>query len=884
LFTSSLELSRQLTGLMANLSTETDVSAEADLMRELAVYTAASRVRAALLAPMDSSATTSVHDYEQLGFVGVTAHNRELVDSLVADALSDGDTMLDMIAHVSDRLAQFESLRAWALQGGEGEQISVVVGEDPASQLNKIADKLDALFTDSDYDDVMVDFLTAAMLGNDDRYVFASMDVPSGSALLSAVELPISQLSELLSAGSILIEGRDAEGRWQPLSEVVAVEGDSGVIALDASYQGFSGFRVSASNTVSAELRGALVGTTVSFETRVLETETLASPLQGVEHLAALSPALAAQLLSWSGADTWSDYAALNQVLPTFNALQAGYVSFYEGTPDADALRSMLRLSLSLASVDGGASSTLQVSAGDFGWSDIEALTGIELGSDTEVAALLSELSAAYAGDEGVEAVVSVLHRKAWLAESEGLLDASFNELASRIFALSNDDMDDAGVLQEVARLGSVIKFKQLLDGTDVALTVEDVTHFGLGDLAETQLASFARYVSTQSAALHANERDLHDVFEAFDSHYTEAQLALDGLLSGPSWVEREVSLTDDDSLSRLMTLLSTEYGDNQAVYSGLVTAILGAVAGTERTLATIGLDEGPVDYVSFLDASGEPLSSLSGVSVRCYRSAEDVEGELLSLTADTVEAGRFVLPSAAMDCSHIELVTTGYPASVQQLASIRVMGVEHGLSASHLDALGYEGFDADDIPRLYQLASVGLMHNSDLAVDELLAVYQQLKPLYDWQDDLPAMAGIGAWPGAMGGMGTTGGMGAMADEQLAALWQWAQGGESENNDLSSVFASNSPSSALSMVDASDGISDFTGGYGFSLIDKTTNLPLWDFNEEDWFEALTGTQASAQQQDARESEGPDSVSDLPYVPQTDWASLLDQLAQDDIFS
>ena len=765
LFKSSLALSRELTGLMSSLSGETDASSEASLMQELAVYTAASRVRAALLAPEGSTATTSVQDYEQLGFVGVADHNRALVDTLVTQALLEGNDSVDIAAQVAESLAQFDSLRAWALQSGESERVGVTVGEDPAAQLDKIADKLDVLFADSDYDDVLVDFLTQSLLGDDDRYVFASVEVEEGSALLSAVELPVAQLGELLSAGSIVIEGRDAEGRWQQLSEVVAMEGDSGVITLESAYQGFSGFRVSAAGSVSAEVRAALAGATVWFETQTLEATAFATPLEGVEHLTALSPTLAAQLLSWSDADDWSDYHALNQVLPTFSALQEGYVAFYEGTPDATALRAMLRLSLSLAAGEDAASSALQASAGSFAWSDVEALTGIELSSDADVDALLSELSSAYASDEGVAAVVSELHRKAWLAESEGLLDASFNELATRVFALSNDDMDDAGVLQEVARLGSVIKFKQLLEGSEVELSVEDVAHFGLGELAEGQLAGFTRYLATQAAAVRADETDLHDVLGAFVTEQADAQIALEALLAGPSWVEREVAINADDSLSRLLSLLSAEYGDNSAVYSGLVTAILGAVASTERTLATIAFEDGPVDYVELLDASGERLSALAGISVRCYRNADDAEGELLSLTPVADEIGRFALPAMAAGCSHIELVTTGYPEAVQQMASVRVLGQDHGLTAGHLAALGYDGFDADDIPRLYQLASVALTHNSDLAVDTLLEVYQQLKPLYDWQDGLQG-TGLGAWQGLGTDLGT---------EQLAALWQWAE-------------------------------------------------------------------------------------------------------------
>ena len=749
---------------MSSLSGETDASSEASLMQELTVYTAASRARAALLAPEGSTATTSVQDYEQLGFVGVADHNRALVDTLVTQALLEGDDSVDIVAQVSESLAQFESLRAWALQSGESERVGVTVGEDPAAQLDKIADKLDVLFADSDYDDVLVDFLTQSMLGDEDRYVFASVEVEDGSALLSAVELPVAQLGELLSAGSIVIEGRDAEGRWQRLSEVVAIEGDSGVITLESAYQGFSGFRVSAAGAVSPDVRAALTGATVWFETQTLEATAFATPLEGVEHLTALSPSLAAQLLSWSDADDWSDYHALNQVLPTFSALQEGYVAFYEGTPDATVLRAMLRLSLSLAAGDDAASSALQASAGSFTWSDVEALTGIELGSDADVDALLSELSSAYVSDEGVAAVVSELHRKAWLAESEGLLDASFNELATRVFALSNDDMDDAGVLQEVARLGSVIKFKQLLEGSEVELSVEDVAHFGLGELAEGQLAGFTRYLATKASAVRSDET-VNDVLSAFVTERADAQIALDTLMAGPNWVEREVAINTDDSLSRLLSLLSAEYGDNSAVYSGLVTAILGAVSSTERTLATIAVDDGPVDYVELLDASGERLGALTEISVRCYRNAEDAKGELLVLESVADEAGRFALSSIAKDYSHIELVTTDYPQAVQQLASVRVMGEEHNLTAAHLSSLGYDGFEADDIPRLYQLASVAMTQNSDVTVDTILNVYQQLKPLHDWQDGLQG-TGLGTWKG----LGTD-----LSTEQLATLWQWAE-------------------------------------------------------------------------------------------------------------
>ena len=81
-----------------------------------------------------------------------------------------------------------------------------------------------------------------------------------------------------------------------------------------------------------------------------------------------------------------------------------------------------------------------------------------------------------------------------------------------------------------------------------------------------------------------------------------------------------------------------------------------------------------------------------------------------------------------------------------------------------------------------------------------------------------------------------------------------------------------------------DGISSTFDNYSFMLFDKLTNLPVFDWVDEEWFQAPEGEDTSALNQGATESSGDDSETDAAYLPQTDWATLLDQLPQDDTFS
>ena len=743
LFTPGAELSRTLTNLMMSLNAETDAESEAAILRDLAVYTAASRVRSVLLAPAGTLETT-VEDYEQLGINGVSDVNRGLVDAVIKSALMSGDTAVDLGAQVASKLAQFDSLRSWALQSSETQRVSVLVGNDPAAQLDRVADKLDQLFPNSDYDDVLVDFLTQELRGEGDRYVLATLDDDlTEASLLASVELPADTLSAVLAAGSLVIEGRDTQGRWQLLSEIVSADGESGVISLEPMYQGMTGYRLSVANDVASSVREALAGESIIFETRSIHSDVFAEPLEGVANLATLAPVLAAQLLQWSGAQEWADYQALDQVIPVFKALHDGYVDFYEGSPDAMALRAMLRLSLSLPEAsDTAALSHLLSTAGAFSWSDVESLTGIELTSDAAVDALLQELSSAYASESGVAAVVSQLHKGAWLAESESLLAESFDELASQVFRLSNEDMSDQSLAAEIARLGSVIKFKQLLDGADVVLTADDVEHFGLSGLSAENIPMFTTYLSAQSSELNGDTLGLQGAVNSFVERQLQAQLALDALLEGPSWIERDVAVETDTSLSRLMTLLSAEYGENTAAFNGLVAAVLGAVSETEQVLATFSVSDGPVSQLEFLDASGDRMMASSGLSVRGFAGESDIEGELLTLTPVPGEVGRFALPTAVSSYTHFELVAEGYVGAVPTVSAVRVMGETYGLTPDHLASLGYEGLGASDIPILYKLAAAADAQADTVVVDDIVSAYEALRPVLGWQN--------GQWLGQM--------------------------------------------------------------------------------------------------------------------------------------
>ena len=841
----------------------------ATAMRELAVYTAASKVQSALLASDGVNATTSAADYQKLGFNEITDSNKGLADLVVFKALSSGNSDMDLASAIDTAVEQFDRLLALASPAAEANRITTLVNDDVSLQLGRVAEQWDALFGDSTYDDTLVEFLSEQLLDDDGRFMLASVDLTGTPGKLTAVELPSGLSMSELPTNALQIEGRDASGKWQALPQSSMSMGANGVVTLSQNGEYFTGFRVMLSDAVAAETRQLLVGETVVFVANSVDTSAFAMPLEGLGALSTLDPVMASQLISWSAPDDWTSFQALDHIVPVFKSLSEAYTAFYGGDPDAGVQQSILRLAVSLSSAN---DAVLLSSMSELTAADVQTLTGIDVVSASAVEAFVADLLEAQAEDSGIDGAIERLFMHAWRYGSEQLLLESFDELATRVVNLSNEDMNDPAFVREAERLGSVIRFKQLLDGIDgteqaAVLESSDFEYFGVD--MPSDLTRFADYLGANRTAILTGTQSMSESISAFETELLAAQVALDSLFGDSAWIEQEIDVLPDDGLERLMSLAANEYGDNETVFDDLVAAIAGVMAGRERTLARFDMTADAVEYFALVDEAGERQQTIDGVQLRGIAS-DGLTAVNLDFVPVLGQPGLWSFPADANNYEQIEVVASGYAPVSMDIATVQTYGRDHTLTPEYLSLLGYEGYTTSDIPMLYKMASVAEQHSDSPSAEDVLANYTRIKPLLALQN--PALED---------------------DAQLDALWQWANGAQSRVENASYEAVSEYPTittlnNSDTHLDYFEGIFDPALYQRFELFDRSTGTSVWSLSDSLQVDAELELQAPLTNNSAvtpeQEDEHPAGTGQAIHNPNRDWSQLLDQLEQHDTFA
>ena len=877
LMSSSGSLSREIELLMSELLSSTDASLEQSLSQDLATYTAAARIRDALMSEDPSASVSLVADYRQLGFIGVDETTIGLANKVLKAALlSEGSS--DLVGLVSSALMDFASLQSLVMPNGSGTDYAVTIDQDPAVQLGLVASKLEASLGDSDYDDVLVDFLREQLLDGSGKQVLATFESPEGMQILHSLGLPSALLAGMSSVDTLSVEGLDASGSWVGLRSFTAEDVVGGAVSLTPSYQGFSSFRLTTSTPMDAELRESLVGEAVTFSAQAELALPASLDVAGLSQLSALPGSMAVQLARWTGVETWDEYQALDSLSPMVSALHASYVDFYGEEPVSGELQALLRLSLLLSEAEASPFfAEMRSHCGSFCETDLELLTSVALDS-VSLSSMLPELKAAYQSGEGVTDVMGQLHAMAWLEDSQQLLQKPVDTLIERLMIISNETPLDAQAERQVARLSSVVKFKQLLSGdADIevlAITAEDYQHFGFADVTVDQSSLLTRQLSASSAVTPAT---LKSFVEEFQSSYAAASEAFDALLAGGNDYEQRVVLQAEDDLSSILSLLSVNFGEDSPAFNNLVSAITGYMSSTDRVLATLDISGAGIDYVDVSNVQGHAVMGDIPLYATLYEAASG-EGTRVELIRDPAVAGRFWLPESVSMAGYstLELGVTGYSGAIEQLAEATVVGSTRGLSAEHLSFFGYEDYDGRDAVALEQMAEAALRSNADLTLEGLLGTYDAARPMIQWQDESD-----------------------FTHQQWDAMWQWGLYVEKHPGTFGNAGALLKASNfdvdelAAPISEQAQSLSTelgeimpfgFNSGYLEFLLDRETGQPIWSFDD---YSRSSSSVDSSQEADWNQAEEMDVAALQSIRPifdvNSDWTDFLDQIDLGDLY-
>jgi len=876
LMSSSASLSLEIESLMRELVLSTSSSSEQLLSQELASYTAAARIRDVLLSEDSVSASGLVADYRQLGFSGVDETTIGLANKVLKAALSSEGSS-DLVGLVSSALIDFESLQSLVMPTGSDADYTVTIGQDLATQLSVVASKLETGLGDSDYDDVLVDFLREQLLDDSGKQVLATFESSEGMQILRSIGLPSALLAGMSSVNTLSVEGLDASGSWIDLRSFTAEDVVGGAVSLTPSYQGFSSFRLTTSAPMNAELRQSLVGEAVTFSAQAELALPASLDMPGLSQLSALPASMAVQLARWTGVETWDEFQALDSLSPMVAELHASYVDFYGEEPVSGELQALLRLSLLLSETEASPFfAEMRSHCGSFCESDLELLTNVALDS-VSLSSMLSELGAAYQSDEGVTDVMRQLHGMARLEDSQQLLQEPVDTLIERLMVISNEAPLDDQAERQVAQLSSIVKFKQLLSGdADIealAITAEDYQYFGFANVTADQSSLLTRQLSQSSVVTPVT---LKSFVEGFQASYAEASEAFDALLAGGNNYEQQVALQSDDDLSGLLSLLSSNFGENSPAFNSLLSAITGYMSSTDRVLATLDISGASIDYIDLSNAQGQAVSGSIPLYGTLYE-ASSGEGTRVELIADTEVAGRFWLPESAAMAGYatLELGVTGYSGATEQLAEATVVGSAHGLSAEHLSLFGHEDYDGRDVAALEQMVSAAVRSDAELTFEGALGAYDAVRTMIQWQDDS-----------------------AFTHEQWDAMWQWGSyleknpgqfGGpeslfQNINFDVEQLRAKVSAQEDSVPVDLPVEIMPLDVGFGYRefLLDRETGRPLWSFDDQNSDGGDESGGIDSRQEYELDTDALQSIRPL-YDVNSDWAEFIDQIDLGDLY-
>ena len=822
--------------------------ADAAALQELAAYTSSLKVQSALLASGGVEAATSVSDYHQLGFQSVSENNKAYVDHLVFSALSSQEADTDLAAKIIQGADQFDRVLALASPVDNATRSTVSVNKDFALQLDYVAEQWEEMFGDSTYDDTLVEFLSQQLLSEGGDYIVASLELAETSGQLSAIELPTSLTADDFIDSPMIVEGRDASGVWAALPQTSLTFDESGIATVSADSDYLTGFRVLLPESTPLELRQKLAGESLTFETRSVDTTALAIPLEGAAQFSALKPEVAARLLSLSGAENWIAVQALDQLTPDLNTLYDSYLKFYEKEPDTQAQQTMLSLAVSL-SADPEATAKALPSVTALSAQAFESLTGIEMATDAALNDFITGLKASQLPLSSTDELLGKLSEYAWVSQSDKLLAASFDELATRVMDLQNSDMSGTKFVEEAERLGSVIRIKKFLladeAGASDALSEDDFLNFGL--TAPNDMALITGFIHSNKAELVSGEISLSQSINAFESEVTGAQAGFASLFESPLSLRSEIAVSRDDSIERLMTLASKEYSEDQSVLNELNDALLSVLAGQEKVLARLDLATVAPEYLSILDENGQRIETAESVAVRVF--SEDVDSAPLALQLAPVPglAGLWSVPVLAENAKHLEITASGFDIEELGMTTIQAHGRERLLTPEDLTLLGHEGYSEDDISMLYRVASAIELPEEAMSADQFLETYARIKPVLDSQDSE-----------------------LMENAEIEALWQLGASSNSEilNESYKFEFVDSPEDERLELFDSVTGA---------SLLSSSS------LEGEDSTEAAMGM--LEQGVEADETKDSDQAESLAAQGARDeWSILLEQLAQQDVYS
>jgi len=383
-------------------------------------------------------------------------------------------------------------------------------------------------------------------------------------------------------------------------------------------------------------------------------------------------------LAQWSGVETWDGFQVLDSLSPVISSLRSSYVAIHGDEPVASELKSLFRLGLSLSDADGLPMLTEMIShVGSFSETDLELLAGAELDFGS-LSSILFELKAMYHSGDAVSDVLSYLQETAWLEESQRLLSEPNDILVDRLMAISADGSFVGDRMErELARLSSVVKFRQFLSGEAdadaVSFTQADYQSFGFAEVTSEQVSLLTRFLLQERDV---SSFDLKALVNDFQIRYAEASEAFDALLSDTDEFEERVVLAKDDNLSSLFSLISSNFDENSSTFKGLMDTITSYMFSADRSLATLDIDGVSVSYIDLLDSEGMVVAGDIPLYATLYES-ESSDGQRVELIADSEVGGRYWLPDTvgSLEYARLEIGVTGYSASIDQLAEARVSG-----------------------------------------------------------------------------------------------------------------------------------------------------------------------------------------------------------------
>ena len=881
LLESSVSLSSQIDLLINELVSSNDPVSLQSLSYELAAYTAAARIRDVLLLGGSEDAKDLIADYQHLGFERINSSNVGLVNTVIKTALQNG-AVGDLMVLVQSALSDFEDLLTLVTLSDSAVDNAVFITEDPTARLSILADKLDEGLGDSDYDDVLVGFLREQMYEASSNQVLATYEA-QGTELLRSIMLPSELLSGLSSSDFLSVEGRDVSGNWIQIESFTSSDVLDGVVTLSPSYQGFDGFRLLASTPLDSVARESMVGSMVTFSSQVTPVSPENIDIAGLSQLCALPVDMAVQLAQWSGVETWDGFQVLDSLSPVISSLRSSYVAIHGDEPVASELKSLFRLGLSLSDADGLPMLTEMIShVGSFSETDLELLAGAELDFGS-LSSILFELKAMYHSGDAVSDVLSYLQETAWLEESQRLLSEPNDILVDRLMAISADGSFVGDRMErELARLSSVVKFRQFLSGEAdadaVSFTQADYQSFGFAEVTSEQVSLLTRFLLQERDV---SSFDLKALVNDFQIRYAEASEAFDALLSDTDEFEERVVLAKDDNLSSLFSLISSNFDENSSTFKGLMDTITSYMFSADRSLATLDIDGVSVSYIDLLDSEGMVVAGDIPLYATLYES-ESSDGQRVELIADSEVGGRYWLPDTvgSLEYARLEIGVTGYSASIDQLAEARVSGSVQSLLADHLSLFGYD-YDAQDAIAIERMAEAAIKVDTELSLGELFDVYDAVRPMLAWGNQSVSSA-----------------------DNWEAMWQWGSylrenpDAMAGLNPITGRYDFNLERFSESLSDSLDArpfsgpignfgtetLLDLGVDYNEFLFDRNTGQPIWSFDDpkgpvfDGVLEAVEYWGASYE----NEFSNLRSIENL-IDPNFDWSDIATQIDLGDVY-